>query len=759
MKKYFNTGRLYIKIISSFMLIVFTAIIVLTIVYSSLYISVAYNKITGEYRNLLSQTAGDIEMLNEEISNIYTAAVSDNNIDVFLNENEYDEMDEYNATKVLQKLRSIYLTKVQSIHLYNRKLNYFISTDYEGGSPDHFVDGSIIKGISESKMIIAREIQGRRSNSQPTEKVLSFIYSDISTDKTLNNSIIINVYDILTMKNIGGNPKKAIFIVDGKGNMISETGLETRKRMVGIEELFNKIHGLKMDIGSFKWKTGGNEKVINFAKVDRLGWYVINVEEYSTITNVMNQKRNQIILISLVMLIISGIVVFMISSNIYTPIELLMEKIAGWGYLKDRKKKKNELNYIMESFAEIVDNMDSLKKNNETNIQELKENFLRRILSEMVEDSYFQKKVDEYPFDIRNGNMQAVVIAIDELFIIRKEHRHIYEHTISKIVHDCLKEKFTYETVKMPESRICTIINTLPYSSGDELEKALYDIKGMIYSTLSRSVTIGIGYEVDSLYEIRLSYEDAVNKINNRFTVGYGQVVDDRFESENIVYSYNYPEDIENEILEVIRMNRTEAFKTVLDKLGKLLANYNYDDALLIFMQISLSCIKTINLITKENERQLYIDFRKFNERFKEMEVLEQGKDWLMELYEQYQRLVNEINLKKNNGGLNKMIEGVETYIKEYYKNCSLSVESLADHFGYTPNYFAKVFKDTTGLFINDYIRKCRLEKARELLRDKEIPIDEIAVSVGFQSKNYFYYTFKKEVGLTPLAYRKQDII
>jgi two-component system, response regulator YesN len=65
------------------------------------------------------------------------------------------------------------------------------------------------------------------------------------------------------------------------------------------------------------------------------------------------------------------------------------------------------------------------------------------------------------------------------------------------------------------------------------------------------------------------------------------------------------------------------------------------------------------------------------------------------------------------------------------------------------------IFKLETGNTINQHLTDYRIEKAKELLRDKSYKISEVAEKVGFSDGQYFAKTFKKKVSLTPTEYRE----
>jgi len=70
--------------------------------------------------------------------------------------------------------------------------------------------------------------------------------------------------------------------------------------------------------------------------------------------------------------------------------------------------------------------------------------------------------------------------------------------------------------------------------------------------------------------------------------------------------------------------------------------------------------------------------------------------------------------------------------------------------------YFCKMFKKATGLNFTDYVSRIRVEKAKNLLLNRNLRVSEIAYEVGFQSLTHFNRVFKKIMGQSPTDYRGQ---
>jgi transcriptional regulator GlxA family with amidase domain len=68
--------------------------------------------------------------------------------------------------------------------------------------------------------------------------------------------------------------------------------------------------------------------------------------------------------------------------------------------------------------------------------------------------------------------------------------------------------------------------------------------------------------------------------------------------------------------------------------------------------------------------------------------------------------------------------------------------------------HFCRVFKTATGITFTDYVARCRIEKAKELLSSASLRITDVAFASGFQSIPHFNHTFKRYVGKSPSEYR-----
>ena len=106
--------------------------------------------------------------------------------------------------------------------------------------------------------------------------------------------------------------------------------------------------------------------------------------------------------------------------------------------------------------------------------------------------------------------------------------------------------------------------------------------------------------------------------------------------------------------------------------------------------------------------------------------------------------------------GISAEINRCMNYIQSH-TNEPIAVETVAAQIHRGGSYLMRRFKEETGMKVGDYITKCKLEEACDLLVYGERSLAEISAYLGYSSQSYFQNVFKKQYGITPMQYRKQN--
>lgn len=92
-------------------------------------------------------------------------------------------------------------------------------------------------------------------------------------------------------------------------------------------------------------------------------------------------------------------------------------------------------------------------------------------------------------------------------------------------------------------------------------------------------------------------------------------------------------------------------------------------------------------------------------------------------------------------------------YIDQHYRE-GIDQKELAQRCGMTPFRFSRLFKELHGLGFMEYVLRKRMDLAKELLNNSQMPVTSIGYEAGFKDPSYFARAFKQCLGCTPSEYR-----
>lgn len=131
--------------------------------------------------------------------------------------------------------------------------------------------------------------------------------------------------------------------------------------------------------------------------------------------------------------------------------------------------------------------------------------------------------------------------------------------------------------------------------------------------------------------------------------------------------------------------------------------------------------------------------------------------DWVNDLCEEVEMIIcntpsnSFIHHLHRSSQINYVLKLVQTNYKE-----TLNRQDLAQKVFLSPSYLSKLFKSEVGMTLSDYITRFRMEKAKQILKEKiNLKVCEVGREVGYLDPTQFVKSFKKCIGMTPNTYRK----
>src|SRR5690554_336322 len=155
------------------------------------------------------------------------------------------------------------------------------------------------------------------------------------------------------------------------------------------------------------------------------------------------------------------------------------------------------------------------------------------------------------------------------------------------------------------------------------------------------------------------------------------------------------------------------------------------------------------------NMKQYEINIEELYKAFLSMKVISQDEiiasAKMMEICASYLYLSRKIILKKDT-----LAQKIDTYINSHIRE-DLSANIICKKFNISRSRLYKICAKSFGTGIAQHIRNIRINYAKKLLVDTNLPIYKIAEAVGIDDYNYFTKVFKRETHVLPSQYRKEN--
>jgi len=103
-----------------------------------------------------------------------------------------------------------------------------------------------------------------------------------------------------------------------------------------------------------------------------------------------------------------------------------------------------------------------------------------------------------------------------------------------------------------------------------------------------------------------------------------------------------------------------------------------------------------------------------------------------------------------------RIVRAASEYLREHLGE-RVDRAALSHALAVSPDYLGRMFKAQVGISPHRFLVRLRLEAARDLLRETDLTVTQIAWRVGFGSTSYFVTTFRAHTGLTPLQWRRRS--
>lgn len=278
-------------------------------------------------------------------------------------------------------------------------------------------------------------------------------------------------------------------------------------------------------------------------------------------------------------------------------------------------------------------------------------------------------------------------------------------------------------------------------------------LKTYVESCFKRTICIGMGSHCADFGHIRSSYQDALRMISCKILTGQNTIITGEdvgnWDSRRLLEVF----ETADTLLEAVRQAQADRAEQLLEELFARAAQCHLSKEMMV--QLSLQIVlRTLQTAEDTGLGELFLaEHKTVPYSLESCETMEEMHRIVSGLAGQ---LVAALHERRNSRRKStELAEAILAYVTEHYAKSDLSVNSLAERFGLTPNYLSKLFKDHTQCNFVDFLAEVRVKEAGRLLLGTPLKLDEVAQQIGYTNFSSFLRNFKKHYGMTPTEYRQ----
>lgn len=335
---------------------------------------------------------------------------------------------------------------------------------------------------------------------------------------------------------------------------------------------------------------------------------------------------------------------------------------------------------------------------------------------------------------------------IDQLDI--SEQAMNWKHVIGSLYKDYVEVEGLQYLFKDHESRMI-ILSVLEEDFIELDTEDLNVLISLIKDRLSFDVTIGIGMVNTGYSNVRNSYLQALNALNNRFIHGRNKVLSYKaISSDQKGYGFYSAEVNEVIINNLNQMNEEGVLKILHDVFKEADAlKYSFEYNRMIVMGL-LSLLLSYIVKVGKNIQDIFDDF---NPRDIVMNKdIEAQRTYIIKAY---QSVLVYLNTHKESQS-SIVARKAKKCIDEKYADFDFSMQVLTKELLVNQTYLRKMFKSEFHMTITEYLVKVRMEHAKGLIINANYKLSAVAEMVGYRDAGYFSRSFKKHFGVSPSEFQ-----
>ena len=519
--------------------------------------------------------------------------------------------------------------------------------------------------------------------------------------------------------------------------------------------------------GSGTFSAEGRSRYLSYKVSQNTGWKYVMLFDEEDFFEPFREQQYFILSLILIVLLVGVAAAVYFSHRLYSPIREMADVIAKRlnGVVSG---SSSEVQLVRDSLFQTLNRCDQIETAIQNNIPFLRTSYLNRLLNTVsLNESreMYQKHLLEYKIDFVSDIFAVAVVQLEnegEFF----EQFTEAEYALALVaVTNVAEEIFTNEGhscywLRMDDTQLALVVSIFDMNADMEYSQVLWEQTAQrIFDLVSGSCSIGISMGLSQAHrgyqQLAVCCDEAKKAIAYRVIRGGCRVFRYR-EIAFVGLNYYYPYETELRLVNEIRKGNRDAAHQEIDGIcqmnfvGQQIGPEAKDCLLTALISTFIRAMNLSPVPSPECREEI-----SFDRYYREVRHCADIPAVVACLYAIVDELC-EYAVRERENAPGGVAAEIAAYVVEHAGDPDLCLSQLGERFDLSVPYISSIFKKFHGENLKDYIAKIRLERAKDLLKNTELVMQEIAARVGLNNEVTLNRMFRKYLGISPGEYRRQ---
>lgn len=536
-------------------------------------------------------------------------------------------------------------------------------------------------------------------------------------------------------------PESEFFILDSEKNVIfSDREALLYQSYVDIPQL-SSLSG-EESVQQIILDDGQPKLLVSSYSKDK-GWYYVMLYPFREIYNTISGMRLITIFLCIALILLGSVLI------LWTLNRSLAQYNELFAFIRSHLRAMQGKGNLKEELARVFLEKEVIERDMHTLLPLFQEKFfLSLLIQHRHSREMIEKQFRKFSVSVPLEGLGVCLFQIER----SPETGDAYSDYLNALSLTGLIEKHfshlgnSFFCVESGDRRIAAAVPLSAFPS-EQLLTILEQIIEETNEKLGLSISVGVCDLPESAENLHRSYLAAIEALKYKLIYGKNRVIFSSSLPANIAdCSCLYPVEKESQLCSIIKSGDQGRARTVLKQIFAAIPEnvsyYQIQQFLFRLHGCMVRLAEECRIAIETDDLSLKLD--KFTS--------------IDEIYRYYIQLSEKIILsvdQNHNPQTDAYYQEILSYISQNYTS-DITVEMVCEHVGLSSTYINTILKKNTGKTLIPYLNDYRIERACQMLQDREKRIMDIGEALGFRSTKYFIKIFKSIKGITPGEYRRQ---